>query len=174
VFALRIASAALFVATLCLLGTCAGNAFAESGCTDVYETAGRGGADIRHITDLSTPAAVRDDTKPLGLIRRLLAHSHVVTWVRAAAGKIFATDREPRDPSDCDSPARSGVANRSVDRGVSSRLVPFPRQRPIRVVTAQFQSVFAATTESPGTKNVARELAIRMERESLNNLSPSR
>jgi hypothetical protein len=167
----RIAATLVLGLAIALFGS-GGVAIAGDGCSDAsaYErglsngVAGDGAVGVPPISPGSTVGASAKAGR--GPIHRLIAHSHIISWIRAATASIFLNRaREPHErtsgpPIDLLDPCSvPGTAHPQKAPVAGGR--PLPQDRPERSVAARFEYAFAAKDQSPGAKSVARELAAR-------------
>ena len=175
---------ALFLAIACLWALFGGTALAGSGCpaqatAQVQSPLVLGSTDVGPAgSNLSTSAT----TEQHGPLRRLLAHSHVISWIRTAARRIIHPRSHLADPAEAsagnpsvvqpgcvDVPARADVAARPnphppVLQPKATATARLPRTRPDGSIARRFEFAFAASSQTPGALSIERELAGRLRR----------
>jgi hypothetical protein len=146
-----------------------GVAIAGGGCADVsaYERGQSAGDGSVGVPPTSPGSPVEASAKSRrGPIHRLMAHSHIISWIRTATASIFLNRSwEPREatsgpPIDLVDPCSGpGAAHPQKVPVAGGR--PLKQDRPERSVAARFEYAFATNDQSPGAKSIARELAAR-------------
>lgn len=152
---------ALCLALAGLWTLAAGAAFADGACSSpaLAEVALHRTAEIQAPAGTSTARdAASAGPRPL---HRLVAHSHVISWIRAAVRLVLLSrsGEPPGTASGSPLALQPGCAAVSPNGSVAEG-VPLPRLRQ-SAATERFEFAFATVGQTRGSARVARQLATR-------------
>jgi hypothetical protein len=150
---------ALFLALTGLWMLAAGAALAGGACSSLTpaEIALHPTAEIQVPAQKSVDAA-SEGPRPL---HRLMAHSHVISWIRSAVRMVLLTrSAEPPGTASGSPLALQPGCTYVSPNGPVAEGVPLPRLRQ-SAATKRFEFAFATVGQTRGSARVARQLATR-------------